>query len=51
MASSEAEEAPRPQEVDPVLAKYIKMTQVGVPVAAVKMKMKSEGVDPELLKM
>ncbi|BES94676.1 Predicted coiled-coil domain-containing protein (DUF2360) [Nesidiocoris tenuis] len=45
-------EAPEPvvEEVDPVVKKYIKMLQFGVPVLAVKQKMQSEGVDPNLLK-
>uniref|UniRef100_A0A0A9ZG80 WASH complex subunit CCDC53 n=1 Tax=Lygus hesperus TaxID=30085 RepID=A0A0A9ZG80_LYGHE len=45
----EHEEAP--PEVDPVLARFIRMAQKGVPVPAVKLQMKVEGIDPELLKM
>jgi WASH complex subunit CCDC53 len=34
---------------DPRFSKYFKMLIMGVPVAAVKLKMNSEGIDPNLL--
>lgn len=34
---------------DPRYARYLKMVQVGVPVMAIRDKMISEGLDPELL--
>ncbi|XP_037052751.1 WASH complex subunit 3 isoform X6 [Peromyscus leucopus] len=34
---------------DPRYARYLKMVQVGVPVMAIRNKMISEGLDPELL--
>ncbi|KAL3266213.1 hypothetical protein HHI36_010395 [Cryptolaemus montrouzieri] len=41
-------EAPKPNE-DPRYSKYFKMVQVGVPIPAVKLKMQSEGLDPNIL--
>lgn len=43
------DESPKDLPVDPALLKYRKMLQVGVPRAAVELKMKHEGLDPELL--
>lgn len=34
---------------NPLYSKYFKMLQVGVPAQAVKLKMKSEGLDPDIL--
>ena len=34
---------------DPRYARYLKMVQVGVPVMAIRNKMISEGLDPDLL--
>uniref|UniRef100_A0A4P6D800 Uncharacterized protein n=1 Tax=Rhodnius prolixus TaxID=13249 RepID=A0A4P6D800_RHOPR len=36
--------------LDPRIAKYQKMVQVGVPLEAVKAKMRLEGIDTDLLK-
>ncbi|XP_076967928.1 WASH complex subunit 3 isoform X4 [Tamandua tetradactyla] len=36
---------------DPRYARYLKMVQVGVPVMAIKNKMISEGLDPDLLEV
>ncbi|XP_045472106.1 WASH complex subunit 3 [Harmonia axyridis] len=38
----------KPSE-DPQYSKYFKMVQVGVPVQAVKLKMKADGFDPTIL--
>lgn len=40
---------PEQEPEDPRLAKYKKMVQLGIPLAAVRQKMSLEGVDPELL--
>lgn len=34
---------------DPQYARFFRMIQVGVPVQAVRLKMKSEGLDPSIL--
>jgi len=39
-----------PISEDPVLKRFFKMLQFGVPEPAVRLKMVQEGVDPELLK-
>ncbi|KAK9507317.1 hypothetical protein O3M35_007201 [Rhynocoris fuscipes] len=46
-----AEEEETKEDHDPVVIKYMKMVQFGVPVEAVKVKMRLEGVDPSLLKL
>lgn len=38
-------------EVPEEVQKYIKMVKVGVPVEAVKLKMKNDNIDPALLKL
>lgn len=38
-------------EVPEEVQKYVKMVKVGVPVEAVKLKMKNDNVDPALLKL
>ncbi|XP_021359370.1 WASH complex subunit 3-like [Mizuhopecten yessoensis] len=45
----EEEKTDNPVSKDPRYAKYFKMLQVGVPEAAVRPKMKMEGLDPNLL--
>lgn len=46
----ETQEVVSPNKVpDPKLAKFLQMLRVGVPVGAVRQKMKAEGVDPSLL--
>lgn len=49
LQTSEAEES-APSITDPAMAKFFKMLQVGVPLAAVEQKMRAEGFDPSLLK-
>lgn len=34
---------------DPLYARFFRMIQVGVPVAAVRLKMQAEGYDPSIL--
>lgn len=36
-------------KIDPVYQQFFKMIKVGVPVAAVKLKLKNEGLDPNIL--
>lgn len=48
---SESEETKMGEENDPLVAKFRKMVHVGVPLEAVKAKMRLEGVDPALLKI
>jgi len=45
----EGEQQPPPNEGEPPdnLKKYIRMIKMGVPVPAVKLKMKAEGEDPD----
>uniref|UniRef100_A0A1B6KWC5 WASH complex subunit 3 n=1 Tax=Graphocephala atropunctata TaxID=36148 RepID=A0A1B6KWC5_9HEMI len=47
--SAESESGTPPAAKDPELARFFKMVQFGVPVPAVKLKMKQEGFDPDLL--
>lgn len=35
--------------IPPEIQKYVKMVKVGVPIAAVKLKMQNENLDPNLL--
>lgn len=44
-------EETKKEEIPTELLKYYKMCQVGVPLNAVKSKMKLEGFDPNLLKL
>ncbi|KAF6210489.1 hypothetical protein GE061_013595 [Apolygus lucorum] len=44
-------EQPPQEEANPALTKFLKMVRNGVPIPAVKLQMKLEGIDPELLKM
>lgn len=43
------DEIPKEPTVDPILLKYRKMLQFGVPRGAVELKMVNEGLDPKLL--
>lgn len=48
----ENEKKPEPvAEVPEEVQKYVKMVKVGVPVEAVKLKMKNDNIDPALLKL
>ncbi|XP_064487933.1 WASH complex subunit 3-like [Ornithodoros turicata] len=48
-AEQEQRESENPVSKDPRFAKYFKMLSVGIPLGAVQIKMKSEGVDPDIL--
>lgn len=43
------DEIPKEPTVDPIILKYRKMLQFGVPRGAVELKMVNEGLDPKLL--
>ncbi|CAN7995441.1 unnamed protein product [Ixodes hexagonus] len=52
VSETPAEPAAAPQNTvskDPRFSKYFKMLSVGIPLGAVQIKMRSEGVDPDIL--
>ncbi|XP_014259390.1 WASH complex subunit 3 isoform X1 [Cimex lectularius] len=46
--NKESSQSETKSELDPAIAKYIKMVRVGVPLEHVKQKMRQENIDPDL---